>query len=175
MSKPIKNLIRKELARQLEGVSEVAVVSVMGVDGNTNNSLRGELAEKGIRVMVVKNAMARKAFEDIGIAEAGALLEGPCALAYGGESVVDVVRELVDRAKTIPGLEVKGALMEGELFGSDRIEELSKYPTRSEALGRVSSIALAPGATLVGAVLGPGSVIAGLLKAIEEKQEDGEE
>jgi len=172
MSKPVKNLIRKEIGRRLEGVTDVAVVSVIGIDGNTNNRLRGELLEKGIHVMVVKNAMARQAFDDLGIGEVGELLDGPCAVAYGAESVVDVVREILGRAKEIPELSVKGAYMEGEVYaGPARVEELSKFPTRIEALGKLAGAALGPGGKVAGALIGPGGVIAGIVKALEERDE----
>jgi len=171
MSKPVKNLLRKEIAKRLDGVRDVAVVSVVGIDGNTNNRLRGELLDKGIRVMVVKNAMARQAFEDLGLGEAAGLLDGPCAVAYGGDSVVDMVREIMDRAKGIPELQVVGAYMEGEVFGPERVDELSKYPTRTEALGNLSRAATSPGAKLAGALIGPGGVIAGILKTLEERDE----
>lgn len=171
MSKPVKNLVRKEIAKRLDGVQDVAVVSVTGIDGNTNNRLRGALLEKGIRVMVVKNAMARQAFEDMGIAPAGALLDGPCAVAYGGESVVDMVREVLDRARDIPELQVKGAYMDGEVYGLDRVKELSKYPTRTEAMGNLAWAATSPGARLAGALIGPGGLIAGILKTLGEQGE----
>ena len=172
MSKPIKQLIRKEIAGRLGDINEVAIVSVIGIDGNTNNQLRRDLLAKGIQVSVVKNSLARQAFEDMGIGAAGDLLTGPCAVAFGGESIVDVVREILDRAKKIPALAVKGAYMDGEVFGPERVVELSQYPTRVEAQGRLATAALSPGGKLVGAILGPGSVIAGILKAIEEKHDD---
>jgi large subunit ribosomal protein L10 len=171
MSKTIKKLLREEVTRRLEGVKDLAVVGVVGIDGVTNNRMRGELQKKGIDVMVVKNAMARQAFAELGLKGADDLLDGPCALAFGGESLVDLVREMFDRTRTVPKLVVKGAYMEGEVFGPDRIEALSKYPTRIEALGRLSSIVMSPGAKLVGAVVGPGAILAGILKTIQEKQE----
>ena len=176
MSKPVKNLIRKEIGRRLEGVTDVTVVSVIGIDGNTSNRLRGELLAKGIHVMVVKNAMARQAFDDLGIGAAGKLLDGPCAVAYGAESVVDVVREIIGRAREIPELSVQGAYMDGEVFaGPVRVEALSKFPTRIEALGKLAGAALGPGGKLAGALIGPGGVIAGILKALEERGESAGE
>lgn len=169
MSKPVKQMLRREIVRRLANTRELAVVSVVGIDGVANNKLRGDLRGKSIRVMVVRNAMARQAFEEVGLSAAGRLLEGPCALAFGAESVVDLVRALLERAKTNPQLKVQGALMEGEVFGAERIEELSKYPTRVEALGNLARAILSPGGRLVSAAMGPGSVIAGILKAIEEK------
>src|SRR5690606_14139292 len=104
----------------------------------------------------------------------GQLMVGPSALVYGGESVVDIARELIDKAKGNDKLQFKGALLEGQLFGPTEIEALSKFPTREEALAKAVGSILSPGSNLAGAILGPGRKVASLVKAIEEKLEKGE-
>ncbi len=174
MSKPVKEMIRKELARRFEGLTSLAVVDFTGIDAVTTNRIRARLLEKDIRVTVVKNSLARRAFKEIGLDAASGLLDGPSAIAYGGESVVDVVRELLDISKDAPPLTVKAALLEGDVFGPDRIDELSKYPNRDEALGRVAQCVLAGGGNLVAAMLGSGARIAGVLKTIEDREGQAE-
>jgi len=61
--------------------------------------------------------------------------------------------------------------MQGDVFGPERVEELSRYPTREEALGRLVLLARSAGARLAGALLGPGGAIAGVLKAIQDRGE----
>ena len=94
---------------------------------------------------------------------------------YGGDSVVNIARQLVDLAKEIENLEFKGALMEGQVFGPDQIDVLSKYPTREEAQAQAVQIFLSPGKNLAGQIVSPGRKVASLIKAIEEKLEKGEE
>lgn len=175
MSKPVKELVRKELARRFEGLTSLAVVGFTGIDAITTHQIRGRLRDKNIKMTVVKNALARQAFDSIGLSVAKDLLDGPCAVAFGADqdqvSVIDVVRELVAIGKETPNLKVKAAILEGEAFGPDRVEALSKYPTRSEAVAKVLSCVLSPGAKLAGCLIGPGAKIASLLKAIEEKRE----
>jgi large subunit ribosomal protein L10 len=172
MSKPVKKLIRDELIKRFDGLTQLAVVSFTGVDANTTNAIRARLAEKDIRVSVVKNSLARQAFKEVGIEGAGALLDGPCAVAYGADSVVTVVRELLDIGKDAPNLSVKAAFMEGDVFAEDRIDALSKFPTREEAIGQVVQCVLSSGANLAGCLVGPASQIAGILKTIEEKSDE---
>lgn len=172
MSKPVKELIRKELIKRLEGVTSMAVVSFIGVDAVTNHKIRGRLREKGISISVVKNSLAKQAFKELGADDAAEMLEGPCAVAYGADSVVTVVRELLDMKKDAPTLTVKAALLDGEVFGSDRVEELSKYPTRDEAIAGVLQCILSPGGKLAACLVGPGSKLAGILKTIEEQSEE---
>jgi large subunit ribosomal protein L10 len=169
MSKPVKALLRKELVRRLAGTDSLAVVSLMGIDGLTTNRLRRELRSKDIRVTVVKNSVAREALKEMGLEPASVLLEGPCAIATGADSVVTVVREVLGRSKGIPALAVKGAVLEGEVFLRQRVDELSKYPTRGEGLSRVVALACSPGGRLAACLAGPGGVLADIIKAVEEQ------
>lgn len=172
MSKPVKKLIRDELIKRFDGVTQLAVVGFTGVDANTTNVIRDRLAEKDIKVSVVKNSLARQAFRELGIQDAGELLDGPCAVAYGADSVVTIVRELLAIGKETPNLVVKAAFMEGDVFTTDKIDALSKYPTRDEAIGQVISCVLSAGANLAGCLIAPGGDIASILKGIEEKASD---
>ena len=169
MSKPVKKLIRDELTRRFAGVTQLAVVGLTGVDANTNNAIRARLHEKDIRMTVVKNSLARQAFRELGVPQAGELLDGPSAVAYGADSVVTVVRELLEIRREAPNLTVKAAFLEGEVFGADRIEALSKYPTQDEAVAQAVQCVLSPGANLSGCLLGPAGQIASILQAIEDK------
>jgi len=171
MSKPVKALVRKELIKRFEGATYLAVVGFTGLGAIENNKIRGRLLEKGMRLAVVKNVLAKQAFKEIGIEKAGEMLDGPCAVAYGGDSVIDLVRELIDIGKESPTLTVKAALLDGEVYGSDRIVALSKFPTRDEAIATVVSCALSPARNIAGCLKGPGGAIAGILKTIEEKTE----
>ena len=173
MSKPIKQLIRNELTSRLDGVDSVAVVDLTGIDAITTNQIRSRLTDKDIRLNVVKNSLAKQAFKDVGLEAASDLLDGPCALAWGADSIIDVVRELRDIAKEVNELELKGALLDGDLFEAGRMAELANYPTREEAIGQIAQAITSPGAQLAGCLIAPGGAIASLLKTIEEAA-DGE-
>jgi large subunit ribosomal protein L10 len=168
MSKPIKQLIRQELTGRLEGVTSVAVVELTGVDAISNNKLRGRLREQDISLMVVKNSLGKQALREVGMEAAADLLAGPCALAFGSDSIVSVVRELRDIAKEVKAMKLKGALLDGDVFGADRMEELASFPTRDEAISQVLSAVLSAGGNLVNCITAPGANIASLLKKLEE-------
>ena len=114
MSKPVKELVRKELVKRFSGVESLAVVGFTGLDAVATHAVRGRLLEKGIRLTVVKNSVARQAFKELGLGKAGEMLYGPCAVAYGSDpkvGVVSVVRSLLEIAKEAPKLTVKAALL----------------------------------------------------------------
>jgi large subunit ribosomal protein L10 len=175
MSKPVKELIMADYQRRFADLGEALLVDIRGIDANQNNALRLDLARKSIRVTVIKNSLARKAFAGTGLEALGPALEGPSALAYGAESVVDVARALVDWAKKVEQLQLKAAVLDGELFeGEAGVQRLSKYPTRPEAQARAVQLLLVPGGNLVRAVTSPGANVAGIIKELTERLEKGQ-
>lgn len=178
MSKPVKKLITEEYKSRFEGVTGAVVVDIRGIEANTNNGLRTALAEKQIKITVVKNSLAKQAIEGSRIEGISPILDGPSAMVYPVSdelSVVTVARELLSHAKEISELEFKGAVLDGIVFGPDEIKKLSEYPTKEEAQATVVQLFLTPAQNLVGATQGPGRKIASILKALQDKLEAGEE
>lgn len=175
MSKPVKDMIVAEYKRRFADIEDAVLVNIRGIDANKNNELRLGLLEKEIRVTVISNTLARRAFKDTKLEGLDPALEGPSALVYGGASVVEVAREVIDLAKEIEELELKGAVLDGTQFiGANEVKRLGTFPTREEAQAKVVTLILSPARNLVGAVQGPGGRLLGIVKTIEEKLEKGE-
>lgn len=172
MSYVVKGFIQDEYTTRFEGVSEFVVVDTTGIGGVDNNVMRGELKAKGIRLAVVKNTLMRNAMKTLEIPAAGDLfMAGPCTVVYGGDSVVDVAKEIVGVAKKLD-LQLKGAFVDGLVVDGDGVTVLSKMPSRVELQGQVVQLAQSPGANLAGAIAGPAGHIAGCIKSLVEKLED---
>lgn len=175
MSKPVKQMIIDMYRDRFAEVNDAVLVDIRGIEANENNQLRSDLAGKEIRLAVVKNALARQAFKETGLEPLNDMLEGPSAVVYGGDSVVSIARELVDWAKKVEELELKGAVMEGTVFGADEVDRLAKFPTREEAQAEVVQLLVSPAGNIISAATSAGSGIAGVLDAMVEKLENGEE
>ena len=175
MSKPVKEMLVADYMRRFAEVDGGVVVEVRGVEANENNRLRLGLLEKNIHITVLKNTLARRAFEGHALDPLGPVLKGPSALAFGGESPVDIARELVRWAKEIKELQLKAAIIDGELFeGPAGVKRLSEFPTREEAQGIVVKLCLSPAGNILGASNSPGANIMGIVKEITERLEKGE-
>ncbi|MEL7472474.1 MAG: 50S ribosomal protein L10 [Planctomycetota bacterium] len=174
MSKPVKDMIMAEYRERL-GEHDALVVTIRGMDAFQTNTMRNDLREKHIRMTMVRNELFNKTFSDSTLAALAPVMRGQNTVVYGAESVVEVAREVVELVKQFPDIELKGAVLDGQLFeGEDGVQRLSKFPTRDEAIAQAVTLVLSPGRNLVGQVLGPGRTVAGLVKAIETKLENGE-
>lgn len=175
MSKRVKETLVRDYQARFGSTKDAMLISIRGVKGIPTTKLRKGLADKKIRITVVRNALAKRVFQGTGLEPLSKLLTGSSALAYGGSSVVEVAREIVKAVATMPELELKGAVLDGQLFeGKKGCVELSKFPTKDEAIAQVVTLVVSPGRKLMGQVKGPGMGIAGILKAVEMKLEKGE-
>lgn len=172
MSYLIKGLVQNEYKSKFADTREFVVIDTTGINGIDNNVLRGDLKAKGIHLAVVKNSLMRAAVKDLNMPAADELFKtGPCTVAYGGDSVVDVAKAIVDWSKKLKTIALKGAYVEGVAVGGQGVTDLSKMPSRVELQGQVVGLIKSPGANLAGAILGPGSRIAGCLKTLIENRE----
>ena len=175
MSKPVKDMILADYKRRFQDVEDALLIDIRGINANDNNTMRLGLAAKDIRVTVIKNSLACKAFAGTRLEALSSVLQGPSAVVWGAESVVDVARELVQWSRKVGELDLKAAVLDGELFDGDAaVARLGQYPTKTEALARVAKLLLAPAGTVVSAALGPASQIAGIVKEISDRLEKGE-
>jgi len=172
MSRAIKSLVEKDLRSRYAALESMLVVNVHGLSGVDANAFRGELRKNDIEVHVVKNAAVRRVLSGTVLEPLTTRLSGPCAFVTGGPSPVETAKELLRLKKAFPALELGEGLVEGE---SDvlSVEEISKRKSRVELQGEVVMLAMSPGRRIAGQLLAGGK-IAGCVKAVIEKLEDGE-
>lgn len=175
MSKPVKDMMTAEIRERYGEAESALVVNPILLTGTEANDLRRRLAAKRIRMEVIKNSLARRALTATKLKGLGDLLDGPSAVVTGGDSVIDIAREMVDWAKKVPKLKLCGAIVEGETFGPETVQSLATMPTRTEMLGQIVGLACSPGASLASAVMSPGAAIAGCIESLITKLEESGE
>jgi large subunit ribosomal protein L10 len=175
MSKYVKNLVMRDLVSRFKDVDGLAVINPRGINVTKNNQIRRRLRSKGLKMMVVKNSLAKRSMTDGKLKGFEALLDGPSALIFGKASISTIARALLEEKKTDDKLELRGVFFDGELYVGDKgMKKVSELPTREEAIANILAAILGPGRKLAGILKGPGSKLGGVLKTIEDKAKEKE-
>src|SRR3954468_2356237 len=149
MSKRVKNFIEKDITRRLGDIDGVAVINPRGINAIKNNLIRRRLREKGLRMTVVKNTLAKRATATSKIKGFETLLDGPSAVIYGQASMSAVARLLLEEKKNDETIELRGIFFDGDVYVGDAgVKQVSTMPTREEAIGLIIAAVLSPGKKL---------------------------
>lgn len=147
------------------------MVNLTGLDVERTIKLRRELNSKAIQLHVIKNSLARRAFAGGPLEALGKALNGPCALAIGGDSIIEVAKTLVQCAKELGDIELKQAIVEGdtELL---TVADVARMLGRRELLGEIAMLVSSPGRAVAGCIGSPAGKIAGCLKTLADREDE---
>src|SRR5438046_1655490 len=138
MSKQVKQMQMDALAKTFGGVRDLVVFSASGIDATTENQIRIGLRKKNVTMMTVKRSRMPRVCADSGITLDDATWAGSTTIAWGGESIKGLSREIetafLKNAKTKGKVKVKTALAEGLQVP---FAKALTMPTRKEAIGEI--------------------------------------
>ena len=126
---------------------------------------------------MVKNSLAARATEGTPLAPLFAGLGGTAALCWGSEDIVSLAKEitkLVKNDKYAP-FAARGGVMDGETLSAPQVEQVSKWPSRTEQLSILMGQILSPGAMLASQLNSVGGALASQIEQKGEETETGEQ
>lgn len=152
-----------EIKEKMEKAQGIIFAKYQGLTVEEDTELRKSLREAGVEYKVYKNSLTTLAAKELGFSAIESVLEGPVSVAFGYEDPTAPARILNDFAKNHKKLELKGGIVQGEIFDNVKVEQLAKIPPREILI-----------AQLLGSFKAPISNFAYLLNAIKEKKESEE-
>lgn len=168
MSKAIKQMQLESIKATFDGVRDMVLVNMVGLDAIAENKVRLDLRKKGIRLHQVKNSLARRTFESMGI-KLDTPWAGATTVAWGANSVKELSKEIEAVAKKHEKfVKVKTAVADGQEVP---FATALKMPTRLEAIGEVVAMILGPASTIAAMLTGPAAQVASQIQTISEKKE----
>ena len=173
LTKQQKETILAEVTTQLEEASTIYLTNASGLTVDNANSLRKKFRESDIQYRVVKNTLLRLAMEKVGgYEELYEHLAGPTGVAFSNEPAAPA-RVMKDFSKGpgegLPSL--KGAFVDGAVYGSDALEALAALKSKDELIADIIGLLMSPMTNVVGALQAQGGNLVGAIKTIAEKEE----
>ena len=171
MKKEVKDTIIVELGEKLKQYPHFYLVDLTGLNAEQTSELRRNCFKNEIKLLVVKNKLLHKAFEnsEIDFTALHECLKGNTALMFTqtANAPAKMLKEYKSKKQEIPAL--KGAYAEESFFvGADKLEELVAIKSKSELIADVVALLQSPIKNVVSG-LNAGGKIHGLLDAIAER------
>lgn len=126
-----------EISEGIRNSSGVLLTEYRGLTVAQLKELRGNIRANA-SYAVVKNTLAKRAFNAEGIKDLDAELVGPTALAFVHGDTVAVAKALRDFAKANKDLVLKGGLFDGAVLTADEVKKLADLETREVLLAKLA-------------------------------------
>lgn len=166
-----KKAIVAEVAEVAASAHSVIAAEYRGLTVDQLTGLRKQAREASVYLRVIKNSLAKRAFEGTDYACLQDSLTGPVMLAFSQEDPAAAARIFKDFVKTNDKLVVKGIALGAKLMDASQLDTLAKMPTREQALGMLAGVLQAPISKFVRTVAEPNNKLARVLAAVRDAKQ----
>ncbi|NCX10902.1 MAG: 50S ribosomal protein L10 [Proteobacteria bacterium] len=170
LSKSEKEKIVGEVREVASNASSLVISDARGLKVSELSEVRQKATQSGIHIQVIKNSLAKLAFEGTDFGCSDEVLVGPSLFAFSFEEPGAAAKLLKTYAKNFDNLDIKALVVEGQLLDGSQIDILASLPSKDEAYGLIANVLQAPVgkfATLLNEVP---SKLARVLTAVQDKK-----
>ncbi len=173
MRKEEKTAIVDSLTERLKEYSHFYLTDTAELNASDTSALRKKCFENNSKLVVVKNTLLKRAFEQSGIdfQELYSVLKGTTSIMFAnsGNSPAKLIREF-RRQHDKPVL--KGAYVQESIYiGDNMLDTLVTIKTREELIGDVILMLQSPAINVISALQSGATKIHGVLETLSKKEE----
>lgn len=153
--------------------TSLLAVTYHGISMPDNETIRGQLAEKGVQFQMVRSKLARRVLAERGIELDGNTSVGNVAFAWGDiESVVGAAKVLTTKEVKALKIKIQGAVFDGQAYGAKEAAQLADLPDKDTLRGQLLGVISGPARSLASVINAVPSSVARVIQA--HADEDGE-
>ncbi len=169
LSRQRKEEVLNQYKEWLSRSQAVFLFEYTGATMKDMDLIRAKVRESGGEFHVVKNTLAKLAFEANGLSVPEGYLEGSTAVGLAFEDIPATAKALRDAMKDVGVLKVKGGYMGTEMVDASRFETLASLPPLPILRAQLLGVLQAPAGKLVRTVAEPARQLAAVFQAYSEQ------
>ena len=166
-----KKVIVANLAKVAGEALSLVAADYRGLTVSQMTDFRAKARQAGLYVKVVRNTLAKRAFQDTAFACLHDSLTGPMILVFSNEEPGAGARLVRDFMKDNEALEVKVLSIGGELLEASTLEKVARLPTRKEALSSLVVVLQAPVTRFVRTLAEPYAQVVRVIEQIRDQKQ----
>jgi len=158
-----------ELQADLGRATVALLAEYRGLTAGQMDRLRKAVRAVDGRCRVAKNTLARRAVTTTRYEVLTPHLEGPLALIVGFNDPIAIAKVATKLAEELPKLEIKAAVVEGQLVHAAEVKALAALPSREVLLAHLLGTIQAPATQLLRTLNEPGARLARLVDVMAKR------
>lgn len=152
-----------------KGAPFIVLAHFQGTKVSQINQFRRDLEKNGMRYKVIKNTLARRAFQDAGVGGLDSTLKGMTGVVFSGPDAIGSAKVLKDLIKGLPTMQVRAGFFDGSTMDAKCVDTVSSLPSREDLLAQLLSTLIEGPRQLVSVIQAPARDLVQLLKNYEDK------
>jgi large subunit ribosomal protein L10 len=171
LSKIEKERIVGEVKEVASNASSLVISDARGLKVSELSEVRQKATQSGIHIQIIKNSLAKLAFEGTDFGCSDEVLVGPSLFAFSFEEPGAAAKLLKTYANNFDNLEIKALVVEGQLLDGGQIDILASLPSKDEAYGLIANVLQAPVSKFATLLNEVPSKLARVLSAVQDKKQ----
>ena len=148
----------------------VFLAEYIGLSVKDMDALRDRVREVGGEFHVIKNSLAKIAFEESGYEVPEDLFLGSTAAGFAFEAAPAMAKALADFSKSVDFLKFKGGYLEKNMVSVEEIKALAALPPLPVVQAQLLSTIMAPASQLARLIAEPARQVASVLQAYADSE-----
>jgi len=171
MRKEDKSSIIEQIAATVGQYTNFYLTDIATLNAEKTSKLRKECNKQEIKLVVVKNALFRKALEKVegNFSELNVALKGNTAIMFSNaaNAPAKLIKEFA-KGTDIPKLKA-AYVQESFYIGAENLDALISIKSKNELIGDVIGLLQSPAKNVISALQSGGNTIHGVLKTLAER------
>jgi large subunit ribosomal protein L10 len=170
ITKERKNDLIAQYSEWVSRSNALVLTQYVGLTMKDIDALRAKVRENGGEFHIIKNTLAKLAFEQAGLKVPEGQFEGSTAIIFAFGDAPAVVKSVTEFAKSSEFLKIKGGFLDKQALTTENVKALAALPPLPVIRAQLLGTLLAPASKLVRTLAEPGRMIAAVISAHAEPE-----
>jgi large subunit ribosomal protein L10 len=165
-----KNELIAQYVEWVKNSRALVLTQYVGLTMKDIDALRAKVRENGGEFHIIKNTLAKLAFEQAGYSIPADQLEGSTAVVFAFTDAPATVKTVTEFTKNSDFLKIKGGFLDKQALSAEGVRALAELPPLPIVRAQLLGTLLAPASKLVRTLAEPGRMIAAVIQAHAEPE-----
>ncbi len=134
----------EEIKKLVTESSSFVLIDYCGITVAQDTELRTEFRKNDVKYAVIKNRLLKIALNELGYTQFDEALNGPTAVAFGGENLAAPAKIANEKAAAFKKMKIKCGMVDGIFLDEEGVKRLATLPSREGLIAQVLGMLQAP-------------------------------